>query len=213
MELAKLDEPFYPKDIEWRVQQCGISNNKPWCMVLAYVTNRAIQQRLDEVCGKENWQNDYHPAPDGGVMCSIKIKINGEWITKKDGAENTQIEAVKGGISGAMKRAGVQWGIGRYLYDLEEGFAKTSLEKVDGWNRTRTKDGSYIWWETPILPDWALPREYILSLFGSEASSCKTEDELRAVYAKYYKRCDALGIGDRLKSLSDRYKHELGGKQ
>ncbi|EHU15572.1 putative recombination domain protein [Escherichia coli DEC1A] len=31
-----------------------------------------------------------------------------------------------------MKRAAVQWGIGRYLYNLEEGFAQTSLDKKTG---------------------------------------------------------------------------------
>lgn len=51
---------------------------------------------------------------NGGVECGISIKIDGEWITKWDAAENTQVEAVKGGRSGAMKRAAVQWGIGRY---------------------------------------------------------------------------------------------------
>ena len=57
---------------------------------------------------------------------------------KWDAAENTQVEAVKGGRSGAMKRAAVQWGIGRYLYNLEEGFAQTSLDKSrDGWGKTQ----------------------------------------------------------------------------
>lgn len=36
-----------------------------------------------------------------------------------DGAENTDIEPVKGGLSDAYKRAAVKWGIGRYLYDME----------------------------------------------------------------------------------------------
>src|SRR5690606_39028946 len=42
-----------------------------------------------------------------------------EWVTKFDGAENTAVEAVKGGLSDSMKRAAAQWGIGRYLYTLE----------------------------------------------------------------------------------------------
>src|SRR5690606_35268028 len=41
-----------------------------------------------------------------------------EWITKWDGAENTDVQAVKGGLSSSMRRAAVQWGIGRYLYRL-----------------------------------------------------------------------------------------------
>lgn len=122
MNLAKLREPFAADEIEWRIGQAGKSNGKPWARVLAYVTNRAIMDRLDDVCGPENWQNEYRAGPEGGIVCGISIRVHrGEWVTKWDGAENTEIEGVKGGLSGAMKRAAVQWGIGRYLYDLPEG--------------------------------------------------------------------------------------------
>lgn len=158
MELSRLDDPFEPCDIEWRIQQSGkTGQGKVYAMVLAYVTNRAIMSRLDDVCGKGYWRNEYQPAPCGGVMCGISIKFDGEWITKWDAAENTQVEAVKGGMSGAMKRAAVQWGVGRYLYNLEEGFAQTSLEKNNSWNRAKTKDGTLFWWAPPALPSWAIP--------------------------------------------------------
>ena len=39
-------------------------------------------------------------------------------MTKTDGAENSDIEPVKGGLSDSFKRAAVQWGIGRYLYSM-----------------------------------------------------------------------------------------------
>ena len=39
-----LNEPFPVEDIEWRIQQSGDKNGKPWAMVLAYVTNRAIME-------------------------------------------------------------------------------------------------------------------------------------------------------------------------
>ncbi len=89
----------------------------------------------------------------GGVECGISIKIDSEWVTKWDAAENTQVEAVKGGRSGAMKRAAVQWGIGRYLYNLEEGFAQTSLDKKQGWHRAKLKDGTGFYWLPPSLRD------------------------------------------------------------
>ena len=125
INLCLLKEPFPPEDIEWREQRNGIDRNgRPWALVLAYVTNRAIQNRLDEVCGLENWKNQFIPGPNGGVLCGISIRINGEWVTKWDGADNTDIESVKGGLSDAMKRSAVQWGIGRYLYNLEATFAR-----------------------------------------------------------------------------------------
>ena len=36
-------------------------------------------------------------------------QIDSEWVTKWDAAENTQVKPSKGGRSGAMKRAAVQW--------------------------------------------------------------------------------------------------------
>ncbi|ELN7608627.1 recombinase, partial [Salmonella enterica] len=51
MDLNKFDAPFNPEDIEWRIQQSGKTRDgKVWAMVLAYVTNRAIMKRLDDVC-------------------------------------------------------------------------------------------------------------------------------------------------------------------
>jgi hypothetical protein len=198
VDLNNFDEPFPPEDIEWRVQQCGVTGNgNPWAMVLAYVTNRAIMKRLDEVCGKAGWRNEFTPAPDSGVMCGISVKVDGEWITKWDAAENTQVEAVKGGMSGAMKRAAVQWGIGRYLYMLEEGFAEVSMDKRNGWNRAKTKEGKQIFWSPPKLPAWALPTtaendkpqaasgrtpDEILNDFTSQASDCQSVEELKGIY-------------------------------
>jgi hypothetical protein len=156
MDLSKLKDCFEPNDIEWRLQQCGKgSNGKIWGMALAYVTNRAIMNRLDEVCGPENWKNEFKAAPDGGILCGISIKVGDEWVTKWDGAENTDIEAVKGGLSGAMKRAAVQWGIGRYLYKLEESWINAN---ENGAYRGKTKDGTTFKWDAPTLPAWALPK-------------------------------------------------------
>lgn len=154
MNLKDLSKHFKPEDIEWRLQQCGEKNGNIWAMCLAYITNRAIMDRLDEVVGPDKWKNEFAPGPHGGVICGLSIKIGDEWVTKWDGAENTDIEAVKGGLSGAMKRAAVQWGMGRYLYDLEEGFAEVNDK---GLYRGKTKEGKYFKWNPPKLPAWALP--------------------------------------------------------
>lgn len=163
MNLEALSAPFPAEDIEWRISRCGTSQAGPWAFVLAYVTNRAIMERLDRVCGPENWQNEFAAGPHGGVLCGISIACGagGAWVTKWDGAENTDIEAVKGGLSGSMKRAGAQWGIGRYLYNLTENFATTSLQKTKGWKyqkANKPKNVPAFYWTPPELPDWALPQ-------------------------------------------------------
>jgi hypothetical protein len=161
-ELARLREPFPTDDIEWRLQQAGEKNGRIWGKALAYVTNRAIQQRLDDVVGPANWKNEFREGPGGGVLCGISVRVtredgSHEWVTKWDGAENTDVEAVKGGLSAAMKRsASTGWGIGRYLYNLEEGWINVN----DGGRLSgKTKDGKWFRWDPPTLPDFAIPRE------------------------------------------------------
>ena len=127
VDLKRLSDYFGDDDIEWKPIVVSRKTNKG--LAAAYVTNRAIMDRLDEVCGPENWKNEFMPGPNGGVVCGLSIRVErgegsvgsggfAEWITKWDGAENTDIEAVKGGLSSSMRRAAVQWGIGRYLYKL-----------------------------------------------------------------------------------------------
>ncbi len=116
-----LAKPFAPEDLEWRLQ--NTTEEKMRGLAVPYVTNRAIQNRLDEVCGPENWYNDFKPWHSNGKkeaqLCGIAIYFEGRgFITKWDGAEDSDIESVKGGLSDSMKRAAVQWGIGRVLYDL-----------------------------------------------------------------------------------------------
>lgn len=180
INLKALAEPFEPKDIEWRIGQAGKKGNGDiWAKVLAYITNRAIMNRLDDVCGPGNWRNEFAAGPNGGVVCGISIRVpiasgidtvtkeaifrgDYEWVTKWDGAENTDIEAIKGGLSDAMKRAGVQWGIGRYLYNLDEGWAVVG-DKGDHHANCKVKvNGKEEWvnfrWSPPELPAWAIPK-------------------------------------------------------
>lgn len=162
-KLEALKRPFNPEDIEWRIQSSGSKNGKPWAMCLAYITNRAVMDRLDEVFGLSGWKNEFVPTPSGkGVMCGISFKKDGEWITKWDGSDETQVEATKGGLSASMKRAVVHLGIGRYLYNLESGWIKVCEKNTPGSKSAKAKDkqsGQDIWfnWLPPELPSWALP--------------------------------------------------------
>ena len=154
----QLREPFPRDDIEWRVQTAGVGKNKrPYAKVLAYITARAIQDRLDEVVGLENWTDEYAPGPMGGVLCKLSLCIDGKWITKQDVSDNTAREAVKGGVSGALKRAAVKFGIGRYLYGLTGDWAEVNTEGQ--FYQPKDKNNKYpaFMWDPPVLPTWALP--------------------------------------------------------
>lgn len=127
---AELLKPFAAADLEWRLQMTF--EEKMTGIAVPYVTNRAIQNRLDSVVGAENWCNEFKPWHGSGKkeaqICGISIYFEDRgWITKWDGAEDSDIEPVKGGLSDSMKRAAVQWGIGRVLYNMDTVFV--SIEK------------------------------------------------------------------------------------
>lgn len=157
----KLQAPFRPEEIEFRVQSCGISNGRAWAMVLAYVQARAIQRRLDDVFGWDGWTDEYR-SQNNNMICRLGVRTENGWVYKENGASETQVEAFKGGISAAFKRVAASgYGIGRYLYDLTESFADCQTEKpknMKGWNKAQTKDRKTIYWKTPQLPEWALPQ-------------------------------------------------------
>lgn len=179
--LDDLKKPFPASDIEWRVQSAGEKDGKPWAKVLAYVDNRAIMDRLDAVVGPENWKNEYKEWIGGSVLCGLSIKIDGEWITKWDGAEQTDIEAVKGGLSGAMKRAAVQWGIGRYLYNLEAGFAIID-EKGKHYQAGKKDSYKAFRWNEPSLPKWALPEGGSKESIEAQIAKIESVKELMSLY-------------------------------
>lgn len=143
----ELKKPFKPDEIEFRIS--AKTKDKTKGLAVAYIQARAVQNRLDEVIGFNNWKNEFI-VTDKGKICGLSLRINDEWITKYDGASDTKIEATKGGISDSMKRAAVQWGIGRYLYNLPGQWVKIKNTYGDNYEIS----------ETPILPDWALPDEF-----------------------------------------------------
>ncbi|MCI8538255.1 MAG: hypothetical protein HFF18_06275 [Oscillospiraceae bacterium] len=116
-----LSAPFGNSDIEWRVS--ATNHEKTKGLAVPYVTNRAIQNRLDDTVGIDGWYNDFTPWKEGKAqLCGISIYFTEQnlWLTKWDGADDSDIESVKGGLSDSMKRAAVEWGIGRYLYGMTQ---------------------------------------------------------------------------------------------
>ena len=112
-----LKAPFKLNDLEWRVGSTFQNGSKG--ILLPFVTARAIMDRLDQIFGVEGWKDSYEVYPDLGVVCTLTAKAeDGSLIVKSNAAEFTQVSGLKGGFSGALKRAASEMGIGRYLYDL-----------------------------------------------------------------------------------------------
>ena len=120
MDLTELRKPFPRHKVSWRAQQVSLKGEQAKALALAYIDARDVADRLDEVVGPENWQCRYEFSPDGKkTLCEIGIRCGTEWIWKADGAGDSDIEAEKGALSDAFKRAAVKWGVARYLYDLK----------------------------------------------------------------------------------------------
>ena len=122
MDTKALAAPFPPGNVHWRVG--STTRDKARGMALAYIDARDVMDRLDEVMGPENWSDSYRT--DGNrTICTLSLCLGSDgdfgthWVTKEDAAGDTAVEAEKGGISDAFKRAAVKWGIGRYLYRLD----------------------------------------------------------------------------------------------
>lgn len=193
----KLQAPFEAEDIEWKPQTAGIKGDgKAYVLAVPYITNRAIQKKLDEVFGVFGWENAYKATEDGkGYLCGITV-INGDKrVTRWDGAENTHIEPLKGGLSNSMKRAAVQFGIGRYLYQLPEFWAQcVPTDKSyphDGYQYIIKKNknnnlNKNIAWKDPVLPEWAQPK-FDFNQYYDLMNDAETINDLKHVFAEAWR--------------------------
>ena len=144
---TELKAPFPADQIKWRVG--STTKDKKRGLALAYVDARDGQNRMDAVVGFGNWQVTYSPGPAGGVMCTVSVRIQRvdgsvEWVGRSDGADTSQVEAIKGGFSDALRRTlSAGFGVGRYLYDLPQEWTE-----LDDYKRIK---------KAPLLPKWAVP--------------------------------------------------------
>lgn len=115
-ELVKMLQAF-KKEIpyKWRVQ--SFSKNKPEATCVAYIDARDVMNILDENC-KEGWTKDFKEVKKN-MFCGIGICINGSYQWRWDCGTESSTEKEKGEASDSFKRAAVNWGIGRFLYDLD----------------------------------------------------------------------------------------------
>ncbi len=111
-----------------------------------YITVRQVMDRLDEVVGNTNWWAEYTVINENTVRCRLHVRIDGEVCWKEDfGYNDSQSNldsGLKGAASDALKRAAVQFGIGRYLYeDIDSGNGGSRQQQAGGsGNRYQRRD-------------------------------------------------------------------------
>ncbi|HVZ18925.1 MAG TPA: Rad52/Rad22 family DNA repair protein [Terriglobales bacterium] len=160
-----LSEPFDPGEIKWRVTATSTQQTKHGPQkrgqLVAYADQRAYTDRLNEVFGEWGWTRNYdvqvaqnferrapgdkkQTAVSAKVVVVSTVTIHGlgshtgvgeEWADDENAATRAEAQA--------FKRACACFGLGRYLYDLDKVWSD-----LDQYNRP---------FQTPNLPDWALP--------------------------------------------------------
>lgn len=185
-DIKMLAAEFPKEDISWRAQSVTKDGEK--AMALAYIDARNVMERLDSVVGPTDWQDRYE-FHGTRTICYLSIRVGDEWITKADGAGDTDVEGEKGAISDALKRAAVKWGIARYLYDMPapwvpcesgewNGKKQWKRWRVDPWTMVKKAPGINM--QTGRAASHALKKTPVWDEFQQELLECETVTRLTA---------------------------------
>lgn len=157
--LLRLEEPFSPNDVKWRVFATSRDGRKG--RVKPYADPRAYTDRLNEVLTASGWTRQYtvhtispitrlkkdKPIQTGKVLvtCSVTIASIGshsgsgeEWADDENAMTSAEAQA--------FKRACSCFGLGRYFYS----FAEIWVD-LDEYKQPKN---------VPNLPAWALPKSH-----------------------------------------------------
>lgn len=149
----RLAEPFDVTEVKWKPQ--AIKDGK--AVMVCFVDARVVMDRLDDVFGPDGWSTSYRVVGNSSVECTLSVRFpdTNTWVTKTDvGGESDQKEdtdRMKSAYSDALKRAAVQFGIGRYLY-------RAGVVWVD-YDETRRRCS---------LTNEQLTKQYLNSKFGTK---------------------------------------------
>jgi hypothetical protein len=139
---CRLSEVFDPRHIKWKPHV--VKDGK--ALAIPYVDVKTVMKRLNDVLGVEGWQDEYEFLPNGSCLCRLSIRVGDSWIVKTDvGSPQPGGDPAKTAVSGALKRAALRLGIGRYLYGVEKSWLPYDHIKK-----------CFI--QQPTLPTWALPK-------------------------------------------------------
>ncbi|MFA5376384.1 MAG: Rad52/Rad22 family DNA repair protein [Dehalococcoidia bacterium] len=123
-----LSAPFNRNAIDFLVKGKGEQ-----VMALPFIDARAAMNRLDEVVGNENWSYDWSVVVADDKMVAVKSILTVLSKTKSDAGEAAkEDEAIKSAVSDGLKRAGVHFGIGRYLYAIPQIWVKSKKVTRNG---------------------------------------------------------------------------------
>jgi hypothetical protein len=138
----RLQAPFSAHLVGWRA--AAFTKDRSRALLLAYIDARAVQDRLDAIC-PDAWSFEL-TVIEGAAAPTVKGRLTILGVVREDIGEAAEGElgTLKAAASDALKRCAVQFGIGRYLYDLPKIWAD--------WNEQKREPKV-----APQLPEWARP--------------------------------------------------------
>lgn len=165
MNIKDLSNPLDTEFIEFRVQSIGKykkdGKDIAYAIIVPYKDARADMIRLDEVVWPFNWKRE-HTRDNKNCIVSIWDEWKLEWISKEDTGTESNTEKEKGLASDSFKRACVNWGIGRELYEFPTIFV--TLEENEfyldkDWNAKATNAFKIKEWKWKTkYTDWKLEK-------------------------------------------------------
>lgn len=184
--------PFHPKAVKFKPTM--VKNNR--ALAMAYIDARLVMDRLDKAVGIGGWKTEYVRVGDDSVECRLSVRIGGEWVTKADvGSTSEQPDAgdrMKAAYSDALKRAAVQFGVGRYLYRLPSQWVDydpvkkriTTPPKLPAWACPENPDETEAADDPPPEPERAEPSAWARALVGRLRAAAR-RDEGGPVWQEY----------------------------
>lgn len=117
MSYSNVFRPLRSDEIECRVAQSGIKDDRAWASYLLYKDARVDQRIMDETFGPMNWGCNYEMI-DGKMFCTVSVWDSEKrcWVSKKNVGTESNTEKEKGHASDCLKRACFTWGLGVELY-------------------------------------------------------------------------------------------------
>jgi Rad52/22 family double-strand break repair protein len=177
--LAKFKQPFNPALINWVLKATKSGPRGKQGLVLPYADSRAYTDRLDELVTTSGWTDEYsvqvvegfarkrrgadEALPSAKVLVVCRLTIFGLGMHSGTGecwADEDNV--LTSADAQAFKRACSDFGIGRYLYDIDGQWVDLDEHERPAWS--------------PCLPEWAIPKRQRLT-----TGSCSGSAQSRAV--------------------------------